>query len=218
LLESYPDVVKKFIGRNTGIYALYRKEKLYYVGLATALRGRLRAHIKNRHSNSWDRFSIYLTIKDQHLREIEALLLRIANPPGARQRGKLAQSKDMRRQIKSEIKKNQQSEVSTLLGRKLLNPASKVARTSEADTELLKLFPQGAKIRGTNNGKVFRARILASGKVRYGRTSYASLSHAAYSAVGRSINGWWFWQIERGRGNWVRLSKIRNVGTPIYPR
>ena len=41
LLEQHPDVVQDFIGRNTGIYALYRRDRLYYVGLATALRGRL---------------------------------------------------------------------------------------------------------------------------------------------------------------------------------
>ena len=70
--------MREFIGRNAGIYALFRKGRLYYVGLATALRSRLKAHIKNRHGNSWDSFSIYLTIKDQHMREIEALLLRIA--------------------------------------------------------------------------------------------------------------------------------------------
>ena len=62
LLELHPDVVKQFIGRNAGIYALYRKKKLYYVGLATGLRGRLKAHVKNKHGHSWDRFSIYLTI------------------------------------------------------------------------------------------------------------------------------------------------------------
>src|SRR5262249_16266584 len=78
LLERHPDVVRQFIGPNTGIYVLYKKKKLYYVGLATKLRNRLKAHVKNRHGNSWDSFSIYLTIKDQHLREIEALLLRIA--------------------------------------------------------------------------------------------------------------------------------------------
>jgi hypothetical protein len=117
LLEKHPELVREFIGRNAGIYALFRKGKLYYVGLATALRGRLKAHVKNRHGNSWDSFSIYLTIKDQHLREIEALLLRIAKPPGARQKGKLAQSMDMRRRIAQAIRRKQTSEVSSLFGR-----------------------------------------------------------------------------------------------------
>ena len=111
LFERHPDVVRDFIGGNAGIYALYRKKKLYYVGLAKALRNRLKAHVKNRHSNSWDRFSIYLTIKDQHIREIEALILRVANPPGAKQRGKLFQSENMRQQIQRAIHAKQQNEV-----------------------------------------------------------------------------------------------------------
>ena len=52
LLEQHPDVVRQFVGRNAGIYALYRKGKLYYVGLATGLRGRLRAHVMERISTA----------------------------------------------------------------------------------------------------------------------------------------------------------------------
>jgi hypothetical protein len=102
LLSRHPDVVAGFIGRNVGIYALYRKKKLYYVGLATGLRGRLRAHVKNQHSGSWDRFSIYQTIKDQHLREIEALLLRMSESYWKQATRKMAQSKDMSRRIRGQ--------------------------------------------------------------------------------------------------------------------
>jgi len=31
-------------------------------------------------------------------------------------------------------------------------------------------------------------------------------------------NGGWFWQIERGGRNWVRLTKIKKAGTPMYVR
>lgn len=215
LLEQHQDVVKQFIGRNAGIYALYRKDKLYYVGLATGLRGRLRAHIKNRHGGSWDRFSIYLTIKDQHLREIEALLLRIANPIGAKQRGKLARSVDMRRRIKRAIKEKQYTEVSSLFGRET-TPVTQSRSSNGRDSELRRLLPQGGKIKGTLKGKVFRARVRRSGDVRFKGKLYKSLSVAAFAAIKRPTNGWWFWQIERGRGTWVRLNKIRRAGTPIY--
>lgn len=215
LLERHPDVVRQFIGRNAGIYALYRKSKLYYVGLATTLRGRLRAHVKNRHGNSWDRFSIYLTIRDQHLREIEALLLRIANPPGAKQRGKLAQSRDMRRRIARAIREKQHSEVSSLFGRKL-SPVKASNRITGVDTELRRLLPQGGRIRGTLRKKIFRARVRRNGSIRFNGKSYKSLSVAASTAIKRPTNGWWFWQVERGRNNWVRLNKIRRAGTAIY--
>jgi Restriction Enzyme Adenine Methylase Associated len=216
LFERHPDVVRQFIGRNAGIYALYRKKKLYYVGLAVGLRGRLRAHVKNKHGKSWDRFSIYLTIKDQHLREIEALLLRIANPPGARQRGKLAQSKDMRRRVARAIREKQYSEVSALFGRETTPITNQ--KLNGADSDLLRLLPQGARLRGTLKKRVYRARVRPNGKIRFNGKFYKSLSVAAYAAIKRPTNGWWFWQIERGRGNWVRLNKIRKAGTPVYIR
>jgi hypothetical protein len=212
LLEHHPDVVRQFIGRNAGIYALYRKNKLYYVGLATALRGRLKAHGKNKHGKSWDRFSIYLTMRDQHLREIEALLLRIANPPGAKQKGRLAQSKDMRRRITRAIREKQYHEVSSLFGRE----TTPVNAGDENESKLRKLLPQGAKIRGTLKGKIFRARVRRSGDIRFNGKLYNSLSVAAAAALKRPTNGWWFWQVEKGRGNWVRLNRIKRAGTPLF--
>jgi len=212
LLEQHPDIVRQFIGRNAGVYALYRKQKLYYVGLASGLRGRLKAHVKDRHSGAWDRFSIYLTIKDQHLREIEALLLRIARPNGAKQRGKLAQSKDMRRRISRAIREKQYSEVASLFGR----GTTPVGQKAQRDNLVRRLLPQGARLRGTLKGKVYWAHVRRSGDVRFDSHIHKSLSDAAAAAVKRPTNGWWFWQVERGRGNWVRLEKIRKAGTPIY--
>jgi len=217
LLERHPDVVRQFIGRNAGIYALYRKDKLYYIGLATGLRGRLKAHVKNRHGGSWDRFSIYLTIKDQHLREIEALLLRIANLVGAKQRGKLAQSKDMRRGIARAIREKQHNEASALFGRES-TPVQNARRADGVDSVLHRLLPQGGRLRGTLKGRTFRARVRPNGKIRFNGKFYKSLTLAAVAAVKRPTNGWWFWQIERGRRNWVTLNKIRRAGTPIYVR
>jgi hypothetical protein len=214
LFEQHPDVVRKFIGRNSGIYALFRKKSLYYVGLATALRGRLKAHIKNRHGESWDRFSIYLTINDQHLREIEALLLRIASPPGAKQHGKLAQSKDMRRRIARAIRAEQESEVMSLFGRSSHAPEI----IDGTDTDLTRLLPQGGRLRGSNKGKIYKALARPNGKIRFNGKYYKSLSVAASTALKRPTNGWWFWQVERGRGNWVRLNKIRRAGTPVFRR
>lgn len=216
LFDEHPELIRSFVGRNAGVYALYKKNKLYYVGLATGLRGRLKAHAKNRHSESWDRFSIYLTVKDQHLREIEALLLRIANPQGNKQRGKLAESKDIRRAIEKGIKEKQRSQMSSLFGRTTTPVSSDDDSSSVGDPELRKLFPQGASVRGTNKGKVFRARIQRNGKVRFGGKLYTSLSTASAAALKRTSNGWWFWQIERGRNNWVRLQEIRKSRTPIY--
>ena len=43
-LEQYRQIVHKFIRRRQGVYALFRRGHLYYVGLASNLRSRLRQH------------------------------------------------------------------------------------------------------------------------------------------------------------------------------
>jgi len=142
-------------------------------------------------------------------------LLRIANPEGAKQRGKLAQSRDMRRRIKRAIREKQYSEVSSLFGRET-TPVREVDGHPKRDSGLRRLLPQGAQLRGTLKGRIFRARVRRSGDVRFNGRIYKSLTLAAIAAIKRPINGWWFWQVERGRSNWVRLEKIRKAGTPIY--
>ena len=68
VLEEYQDTVRQYVRDRQGVYALYRRGKLYYVGLARNLRMRLAHHLRDRHGDSWDRFSVYLTIGDSHLR------------------------------------------------------------------------------------------------------------------------------------------------------
>jgi hypothetical protein len=89
--EKHADVIRKFVRGRNGVYALYRRGKLYYSGLASDLRGRLRHHSRDRHKQLWDTLGVYLTIGDQHLRELELLILRVAQPPGNRQLGKQQQ-------------------------------------------------------------------------------------------------------------------------------
>ena len=95
VLEEYPQFIRQMIRRRAGIYALYRRDKLYYIGLAQNLMGRLKTHLRDRHRGSWDRFSVYLTIHDEHMRELEALLLRIVAPSGNRTRGRFAEASSL---------------------------------------------------------------------------------------------------------------------------
>ena len=81
-LGKYQDIIRQYVRRRHGVYALYRRGKLHYVGLASNLRSRLGHHLRDRHQDSWDRFSVYLTIgvmslceggKDDYSLEIENL-------------------------------------------------------------------------------------------------------------------------------------------------
>ena len=44
-LEKYQDIIKRYVKGRHGIYALFRRNRLYYVGLATNLRNRLKIHL-----------------------------------------------------------------------------------------------------------------------------------------------------------------------------
>jgi len=81
-LSKYQDVIRSYVRGRQGIYALYRKNEIYYVGLASNLRSRLKHHLRDRHKKLWDRFSVYLTIGDSHLKELESLILRTVKPSG----------------------------------------------------------------------------------------------------------------------------------------
>lgn len=41
-LENYQNIIKEYVKGRHGVYALYRKGNLYYVGLASNLRNRLK--------------------------------------------------------------------------------------------------------------------------------------------------------------------------------
>jgi hypothetical protein len=91
-------------------------------------------------------------------------------------------------------------------------------RKKSYDPDLIRFLPGGARLMATYKGKTYRARVRQDGRVRFNGQYYSSLSLAAKSVARRPINGWWFWRVEKGKGNWVRLYKIRRAGTPVYSR
>src|SRR6266571_6184555 len=97
LFEEHKDVLREFLKGRHGVYALYKGVRLYYVGLASSMRSRLRHHLKDRHAGRWGHFSVYVTSTDDHLRELEALALRIASPKGNKSFTKFARSHDLKK-------------------------------------------------------------------------------------------------------------------------
>src|SRR3569832_1420267 len=115
-LENYQHLIRNYVRKRHGVYALYRKKRLYYVGLASNLRTRLGHHLKDHHGDSWDRFSVYLTIDHRHLREMESLTQRIASPAGNKQRGKFAKSTDLRTKFRKDMKESWDLELQEMFG------------------------------------------------------------------------------------------------------
>jgi hypothetical protein len=46
VFEEYQEIIREFVSHRHGIYALYKGSRLYYVGLATNLSARLKAHLE----------------------------------------------------------------------------------------------------------------------------------------------------------------------------
>lgn len=113
-IKRYPDIITEFVRGRSGVYALYKGTELYYVGLAKNLRSRLRGHLRDRHAEAWDHFNVYLTQGDEHLKELESLVLRIASPRGNRVAGKFMGSSDLLRVFRQRIIDSQRRELAAI--------------------------------------------------------------------------------------------------------
>jgi hypothetical protein len=191
LLTAYPDIIRDLIGKQSGVYALYKRNGLYYVGLARKLSSRLKSHLRDRHKGSWDSFSIYLTNNDRHMKEIESLLLQIARPRGNRVGGRPSGSENLKVRLGKAIRVRKREKANSLIGRHLRDEAAVVGHTRSSDRKTLPfLFPQGCKLRGERNGKKSSGYITKTGQVRVKGKSYDSLSAAGKAAYGSRVNGW----------------------------
>jgi hypothetical protein len=192
-LEDHPELVKEFFRRRNGIYALFKKGELYYAGLASDLRWRLKHHLRDRHRDSWDAFSGYLTIGDNHLRELEALLIRVVRPPGNKQLGKFAGAENLSRKFEKALSNKQRLERLRLMGRPV-----EVSEEPKRSRRMVRL-------RGHYKKRLNKAKLRRDGTVAHGGKVYSSLSAAASAICGHPTNGRWFWHFERSPGDWVRM-------------
>jgi len=212
-LEEYQTILRDHVKGKNGIYALYRRNKLYYVGLASNLRNRLKSHLRDRHASGWDRFSLYLTRTDKHLRELEALTLRMASPKGNISRTRFANAKDLRDLLRAEIQAKQKAELTSLFEyvprtrgkRKLSKKTHKLTRVRLTDVITGRL-----PIRMTYKGKTYYAVIRKSGSIGFRGKTFPSPSAAARAVIKRNANGWFWWKYEKAPENWVRLGTLRN--------
>lgn len=210
--ERDPEIIYQYVRGRQGVYALYRRGKLYYVGLATNLRNRLKHHLKDRHGHSWDRFSVYLTIGDHHLRELEALILRTVRPKGNKQKGKFARSEDLHRRFRRDIKRRVLAQVDGLFGETHLaqKQRSPAIEPNGRKPSLAAYITAPMKLRAFYKGKKLTARVRRNGAIRFAGKLYTSPSIAASAAVKRrTCNGWTFWEYERAPGDWVKIDQLR---------
>lgn len=185
-LEEFQDFFSRATQTAHGIYALYRREKLYYVGLARNLRARLKNHLRDRHRDQWDRFSIYLTSSDDYIRELESLVLRIVSPPGNRVMGKFPGAANLRRKLQRYIRWQAREREQLLLGAIRRKPLPESRR--KLVRPLRGKFGRNMTLRGQINGVTYSARLLTNGAIVVKRKRYNTPTEAALASV-RTASG-----------------------------
>jgi len=211
-VEKYQFLFKQYVKRRQGVYALYKKRRLHYVGLASDLRWRLHQHLRDHHGHSWDRFSVYFTIGETHLKELETLILRITGkPPGNKNKGKFKESENLKRKLKRDIKSYQRAELMALIDQE---DRAQQARKSgpqhtDAESALAPYIKGPMKLRASLRGRKFKARVRRDGRIRFRGKTYNSPSAAGGAATKAACNGWHFWSYERAPGDWVKLRELR---------
>ena len=102
-LEQHGDTVKLVIGKKSGVYVLTNDDAPYYIGLASNLPSRLAGHIRDKHAGNWDRFHFFAIGKKKYLKDVETILIRVARPPGNRQKGSFGKHRNLRSILLKEI-------------------------------------------------------------------------------------------------------------------
>jgi len=207
IFSSYSGIFTDLISSSHGIYALYNNAELYYVGKAIDLKRRVKQHLKDKHLDSWTHFSLYLVRKEEHIKDIESLLIRIANPKGNQAKPKGYDTKELLSKLRAQVKKKQEEELTMLLGAKTRRPARrKQTKTKPKRTDLKRLGRGCRRLKATHNGKEYRAELTPGGLIKLGEKTYSSATAAARDVIGGGrINGRRFWRIRDKNGEWISL-------------
>ena len=108
---QHREKIIKYIGKQTGVYALYNQKKLYYIGQASDLARRIKNHLNNQHANFWTDFSVYFIKKASFVNDIESIMISIMKPEGNRNKPMLGKKINLIDILKKDIEKEHQDEL-----------------------------------------------------------------------------------------------------------
>jgi hypothetical protein len=212
VFDDFSSVITDLIKGHQGIYALFKKDRLYYVGLARNLKSRINSHNKDRHQNKWTHFSLYIIRKEGHIKEIESLVLRIAYPKGNKVRGKLKQSKDLRPLLKRRLKDEWVKQLDGIIGNKN-KPAGRIKKgkiKKTGERPLQGYFPEGKVIHANYKGKEYKGWVYSNGRIKVKGKIFDSPSGAAGAIWGRNcVDGWHFWKYKDKSGELIYIDQLR---------
>ncbi len=221
VFDQYRKQITEMITGNYGVYALYRRNKLYYIGLAIDLRKRINHHLRDHHKGKWTHFSLYIIRKTDHIREVEALLLRIADPTGNYMKGRLKGSRNLRPTLKRIMTEDSRRIIKEILGqadkpvkRTKAKPKAKrktrKPQSPKTERPLYGLFPKGKVLYCSYKGKEYKAWVCTNARIRVNGQYYDSPSVAGIAVTKKkTINGWKFWKYKDENGELVYIDQLR---------
>ncbi len=217
IFDKHSKIIAEMTTGRQGLYALYRRDTLYYVGLARNLKSRVNQHVRDKHAGKWTHFSLYIIYHPDHIKELESLLLRIAYPTGNSVKGQLRRSANMLPSLKkktkaaalAEWKSNFESAARPETKPTKNTPQQLSWETRRGERPCKGLFPKTVRIYAPYRGKVHKAWLRPSGSIRFDGKTYDTPSMAGSIVKGgKATNGWAFWRVKKGE-KLVRLKEFR---------
>src|SRR5215469_9894254 len=107
-IQKHLKCFREFIGRRKcGVYVLRTDGDIFYIGLASSLRSRLADHLTDHLQGKWDQFDLYIIRKGKakYLKELEALLIRVAKPSANKTEPKFVEHNNVTKQFKEALHK-----------------------------------------------------------------------------------------------------------------
>jgi hypothetical protein len=216
VFDSYQDEIRQLVRKRHGVYALYKKDRLYYAGLAKNLRGRVRQHLRDRHAQKWDSFSLYLIRDVNYLKELESLLVHIAEPKGNIVRGKFVRSENLLGALKQFMEQRDRLQRDEILAgpkrkkRKTRGRAKPKGIRRQRTAVLKGMLPPGTPLKGTYKKQEHGAIIDEQGRINIDGKLFNSPSMAGvFVRNGKAVDGWRFWLYKDKNGDWVKLDELR---------
>jgi hypothetical protein len=217
VFDEYRKQITELIKGNYGVYALYRREKLYYIGLASDFKKRINYHLRDHHKGKWTHFSLYIIRKTDHIREIETILLRIADPTGNYIKGKLKGSRNLRPTLKRIMTEDSRRVIGEILGQEDKPVKRTKAKTrhkirAKGDRPLKGFLRGWQRIYATYKGKDYKAKVLPNGVIELmpSKKRFDSPSLAGISVTNKkTMNGWKFWKYKDKNGELVYIDQLR---------
>ena len=102
--SMFRDEIGGMLKDNSGVYVLYKRNKLYYVGITQNLFWRLHTHTRDRHKGKWDKFSVFIIARGAYLKDIESMIHRISETKANIAKGKFKEHYQYDKKIKQMVK------------------------------------------------------------------------------------------------------------------